>query len=523
MNEVVPLAWRDALRASARARGLSMGLAAPVCLLAGVFILHMATAGRYGYQRDELYFLACARRLAWGYVDQPPMIAVVGAATTFLFGDSLYALRFFPALAAALTVLAAGLTARRLGGSPIAQGFAMLAVAVAPFYLAVGNLLTMNAFEPLLWTGSAYLMMDILDEKPGLRRRVVLGVLMGMGILTKYTSGFFALSLYAAVLVCPQRRLMRRADFWVAPLVAAAIVAPNIFWQYAHGWPQIVLLYNAMLNKDLALSPGVFMLEQILMVNPLTSPLWIAGLIFFLRGAQGRYHVFSWSYAILFCLYVALRAKVYYLAPIYPLLFAGGACAMESGLLRSTARRAVYAFSMVAVGALILPQVIPIFPLPTFLTYQHWVDLRQVKASRHDIGRVPEQYADMLGWDVLVAQVASVYNALPPSQRARTAIWAENYGQAGAIDELGPPYGLPHAISGHNNYYLWGPREYDGSSVIAIGVPAALTQLEFGEVRRAATFTYPYVLPENNNVPIFVCTRPRKPLAAFWPRTKTYW
>jgi Dolichyl-phosphate-mannose-protein mannosyltransferase len=494
-----------------------------VFFAASTFVLHLATAGRYGYHRDELYFIACARHLAWGYVDQPPMIAVIAGAAMFLFGHSLYALRSFSALAAALIVVTSGLTARRLGGGAVAQGFAMLAVAAAPFYLAVGNLLTMNAFEPLFWISVAYLLMDILDEKPGLWSRPLLGVVIGLGILMKYTIGLFVLSLWAAMFASPQRRLMQRADFSIVPGVATLLAAPNVLWQYAHGWPQFVVLRNAMLHKDITLGPVVFALQQALMVNPLTLPLWIAGLFFFLRRDNGRYNIFFWSYALLFITDVALSAKVYYLAPIYPVLFAGGACATEAWLARSPARRIGYAVSLTLAGAIILPQVIPILPLPTFLAYQHLVDFRQIKGYKHDTGLLPEQYADMLGWDRLVEQVASVYSALPSMQRARTAIWAENYGQAAAIDALGEQYGLPKAISGHNNYYLWGTRGYDGSSVIAIGVPESLTRMEFRQTRRAATFADPYVLPQQNNVSIALCTRPREPLAVFWPRTKAYW
>jgi hypothetical protein len=489
----------------------------------GTFALHFAAAGRYGYHRDELYFLACARRLAWGYVDQPPFIVVIAHAASVLFGQSLYALRFFPALAAALMVVLTGHLARRLGGGKTAQGFAMLAVALAPFYLAVGNLLTMNAFEPLLWTAASYVLIDILDGKTSARRWILLGLIIALGILTKYTMGFYALGLCVALLALPQRKLLRSHGFFLALGVAAALTAPNVWWQYAHEWPQYTLLHNAMLHKDVELGPLVFGLQQILMVNPLSFPLWAAGLMFFLRANEGRYRVFSAAYAVLFIVYVALRAKVYYLAPIYPLLFAGGACALEAWLLRGRARRIAYACALCSVGAMILPQVIPILPLPTFLAYQHLLDFRQIKGYKHAVGLLPEQYADMAGWEGLVEQTAGVYNALPPAQRAHTAIWAENYGQAAAIDLLGEQYGLPRAISGHNNYYLWGVRGYSGASVIAVGVPSWLTHTEFGEVRRMGTFTNPYVLPDQNNLSIELCTRPKMPLAEFWPRAKAYW
>ena len=298
----------------------------------GTFVLHIATAGQYGYQRDELYFLACARHLAWGYVDQPPMIAIVAKAALF-FGRSLYAIRLFPALAAALIVVSTGRLAARLGGGTIAQGFAMLAVVVAPFYLAVGNLLTMNAFEPFLWTLAAYLIVELFDRASGLEnppklsaRRAFLWIFLGavtaLGVLTKYTMGFFALSLCAAALLSARtRRCLRCGGVALAIGVALLLTAPNLWWQYIHGWPQIQLLADAATRKNVDLGAMGFVLSQILMVNPLAFPLWAGGLFFFFRSHAGSYRLFFWSYVLLCVVYIGLRAKVYYLAPIYPLLF----------------------------------------------------------------------------------------------------------------------------------------------------------------------------------------------------------
>lgn len=516
---------QTATRHALRSQTLAGSQALLLLFGVGTFALHFTTAGQYGYQRDELYFLACAKHLAWGYVDQPPMIAVIAKAAVLLFGQSLPALRLFPALAAAAIVVLTGRLAERLGGGPVAQAFAMLAVAVAPFYLAVGNLLTMNAFEPLLWTAAASLILSILRAYPVPRKRywVALGATVALGILTKYTMGFFALSLCAALLFLPERRLMRNPGFWVSIALTLLLTAPNLMWQYSHAWPQIELLRSAVENKDVNLGAVNWMLSQILMVNPMTFPLWLAGLIFFSRTENGRLRVFSLSYVFLCVVYITLRAKVYYLAPIYPLLFSAGACKLERRLNAHPAWRASYAAAMLLLGALILPQVIPILPLPTFLRYQAFIDFRQIKEEDHTIGSVPQQYADMLGWDRMVLQTAQIYESLPPRQRARAAIWTENYGEAAAIDLLGKKYGLPEAISGHNTYYLWGPRGYDGSVVIAVGLPPSLTHALFGSVRRVGMFEDPYVMPYQNHVAIDVCTRPRMPLREFWPRAKAYY
>jgi hypothetical protein len=225
---------------------------------------------------------------------------------------------------------------------------------------------------------------------------------------------------------------------------------------------------------------------------------------------------------LLFTAYVVLHAKVYYFAPVYAVLFAGGAVFAQDFLAQRALLRRSYAVTLVLVGLLILPQVVPVLPIPAFLTYQRLIDFRTVKEENHAPGRLPQQWADMFGWDGLVAHIAAAYEALPPDQRARAAVWTQNYGEAGAVDLLGRAYGLPQAISGHNNYYLWGTRGYDGSVVLAVGLSPALERAEFRRIRRLGAFSDPLLMPYQNNVAIDLCTQPIEPLARFWPQAKSY-
>ena len=236
----------------------------------------LAASGGYGYQRDELYFVSCARHLAWGYVDQPPLIAVIARIALGLFGDSLTALRLLPALAGAITVVLTGRLTRSLGGGPFAQGLAMLAIALAPFYLAVGNLLTMNAFEPLLWMGAAYLFIKA-EETNALWIWAALGAVVGLGLDNKYTMFFFEACGLCAIALTPARRVFRLRGFYLAAAIAAVLVAPTLVWQYAHGWPQLEVLRHASSDKNVVVGPLAFYLQQVLMMNPLAAPLWIAG------------------------------------------------------------------------------------------------------------------------------------------------------------------------------------------------------------------------------------------------------
>jgi hypothetical protein len=507
-------------------RGLprSPALALPAPLYAafgaGTFLLHYLCAGAYGYQRDELYFLACARHLAWGYVDQPPLIAFIAAFSTWLFGESLHAIRLLPALASAAVVLLTGVLARHFGANRYGQAIAMAAVVVAPIFLYAGTIMTMNAFEPLFWIGSAWYFVRIVDAS-GKRSTdwAGLAACIALGILNKYTMGAFALAMLAGVALSPQRRLLLSWRALAASGAVLLLIAPNIAWQLSHGWPQIEVLRSAVAGKNPPLSAAEFFFQQTLLANPATLPMWLAGLWFLWRATA--YRAFSIAYLLLFAGYVLVHGKVYYFASLYPVLFAAGAVPLARRL-QTPLPRAAYACALALTGIVIAPQVLPILPLPAFVRYQNVLDFRHIPEEQRAPGRVPQQFADMLGWDTLAAQVANVYAAVPADVRGRTAILTRNYGMAGAIDHYGKRYGLPGAISGHNNYFLWGPGAYTGESVIAVGIPEDLLHGEFVVVQLAGVFHDPWILPRENDVPIYRCSEPRAPLATFWPRLRDY-
>jgi Dolichyl-phosphate-mannose-protein mannosyltransferase len=486
------------------------------------FVLHMLAAGRYGYQRDELYFISCARHLAWGYVDQPPLIAVVAKVALAVFGDSLYGLRFLPAVAAAATVVVVGRIARRLEGGPLAQGIAMLALALAPFYLAVGNLLTMNAFEPLLWMSAAYLFVKASgSDRP--QHWLALGIVVGLGFLNKYSMFFYMGCACIAIALTRERTVFLRRGLWFAVVVAVVLVLPSLVWQAQHGWPQIEVLRNAASDKNVVVSPGAFYLEQLLMMNPLAAPVWLAGLWFLLFAPGGaRLRWFGLTYVLLSVLYVAFQAKVYYLAPIYPVLFGAGGVVVERVLAPRRVLAVVYTALILVSGLAIAPEAFPLLPLPAFLAYQNLLDLRDIKMEKHPSGRVPQQFADMLGWPVLTQAMTAAYDALPPAQRTGAAILTHNYGQAAALDFFGPKNGLPPALSGHNNYYLYGTQGFSGDVVLALGLDPVLLRTEWRSVVRVGTFHDDYLLPDQNDVPIYRCTGRIADFAAWWPHTRRY-
>lgn len=480
--------------------------------------LHLAFSGLYGYQRDELYFIACARHLAWGYVDQPPLIAFIVEGSLRLFGDTLAALRILPALAAGVLVGLSGHAARQLGGGPYAVAITALGVALAPFDLAVGSLLTMNAFEPLLWLALALFVKAQIDA-PRTWRWIAIGGVVGVGVLNKWSMGLYALALLAGVIFSPARRAVLVPGLGVAVAVAAAITAPNFAWQAFHAWPQLQVLHNADIAKNARVSPGVFLAEQLPLMNPFCAPLWMTGLYALLRSR--RYAGFAFAYGLLVATELALHGKVYYVAPIYPGLIAVGAVAVE----RATRRQALFRFGLagaIAVaGVAIMPLATPALPLAMLLKYQHAIDVRSVKMEDHPAGLVPQQFADQLGWNELEATVARAIASLPPGERASAAILTGDYGQAAALDFLGRRDKLPPAISGHNEYYVWGPHG-EHSTIVAVGVPRAVLAREYRSIQLVATYESPYVLPQNSNLPIYWCRKPRMPLARFWPQLRDY-
>jgi len=524
-RKLVSFGAADPPAQSRNARGESFALDSAVLLAAiagfATFVFHVATSGAYGYHRDELYYISCARHLAWGYVDLPPLSPVIIKVALSVFGDSLTGLRLLPALAAAATVVLSGRIARRLGGGLVAQGLAMLALALAPFYLAVGNIMTMNAFEPLLWVSAAYLFMKAeSDDRP--LRWLALGIVVGLGCLNKDSMFLFMGSACIGIAFTPQRRAFARPGFWLAVAVALALVAPSLAWQSAHGWPHVEVLRNKAAGLNTTLDPATFYLWQILMMGPLSAPLWIAGLWFVFSPGGARLRWFGLTYFILLLVHLALQAKVYYLAPIYPVLIAAGSVVIERALRPRRWLAVAYASVLLVAGLVIAPTAFPLLPLKTFIAYQRIFDMRGIMMERRPVGIVPEQFADEFGWDSLVDTMAAAYRRIPADQRAQAVFLASNYGQAGALDFFGPKRGLPPALSGHLNYFLYGTRGASGNVVLAIGLDPRLLRTQWKSVVRVATYHDDYVLPDDNDLAIYLCTRPVGDFAAWWPRTRRY-
>jgi 4-amino-4-deoxy-L-arabinose transferase-like glycosyltransferase len=488
--------------------------------------VQLAASHGYGYFRDELYYLACADHLAWGYVDHPPLSIALLAATRALLGDGLLAIRLVPALAGALTVYLAGVIARALGGGRFAQAVACGCALAAPLYLGLDHIYSMNALDLVFWSLAVLLLVQILGgEGAQWRRWLLLGVVVGLGLLNKVSVLWLVAGLVAGLLLSPRRRLFLGAGPWLAAALAAVLFLPHLLWQVHHGWPTLEFIHNATSKKMLPLSVTQFVGDQLLALDPLTAPVWVAGLVWALAGRGTRWRPLAVLYLAVTALLLANgSARVAYLAPAYVPLFALGGQALEGWLLPARWRGVVVAV-VVASGVALAPLALPVLPVPAYLRYAAALGIKPGTEEKNAVGPLPQFFADMFGWPELARAVAAVHERLPPADRATTAIHANNYGDAAAIDLFGRRLGLPGATAGHNNYWLWGPgpRAAATTVVIIIGGEAESHRQAFERVEQVSTTgPCPYCMPYERDQPLFVCRGLRRPLAQIWPRLKHY-
>jgi hypothetical protein len=488
-------------------------------------IVHFLTNSRYGYFRDELYYIACARHPALGYVDLAPLSALLLRIELAIFGDSLFALRLFPALASAGTVWLTGVIARQLGGRAWAAGLASIGSLSALVFLALGNVYSMNIFEPLFWMGCAYCLIRIIQ---GGRQTWWLwfGALAGLGVENKHSIAFFGIGVVLALLLSPQRREFARAGIWFGGLIALALTLPNLIWQIQHHWPTYELLTNiAHSHKNVVLSPPEFLLQQMLILNPATLPLWLGGLIWLFAATEGRrYRVLGFAYLITLAEFIILHGKHYYLAPVYPILFAAGGVALErwlAGSLRFV--RPLYAAVMILVAAILAPTVVPILPPEKLVAYMEAIHFTPPKTETSHTAALPQLFADQFGWREMAASVGRAYTKLSPNDQRIVGIFCQNYGQAGAIDFFGNQYGLPPALSGHQNYFLWGPRGYTGDLLLVLDDDDGDEREQFRSVQDLGPVeTSRWAMPWEQRQHIYLCRGLKRDLRQVWPTLKEW-
>jgi 4-amino-4-deoxy-L-arabinose transferase-like glycosyltransferase len=504
-------------------------------IAATAFGLEMAVSARYGYARDELYFLAAGHHLAFGYVDQPPLTPLLARFAAAAAGNTLAGVRVVPALGLVVLVVATAAMSRQLGAGRTGQLLAALAAATCGEFLGAMHELTTTAPDFVFWAITLLLLVRLLaSEDP--RWWVAIGGCVGVASEAKWNIGFLAAALVAGVAATDARRLLRSRYLLLGAVIAAALAAPDLVWQALHGWPNLDV-FRALQGSALH-NRVVFWPSQILFTGPAVAPVCVSGVIWSLRSpAARRFRPAAIACVLAIGLQFVLGGKAYYPGAAYTFLIAAGSVPLERRLaarpaVRPTLARLVgpaalgrlvrpaalgrlvrpataTAVSMLAGAALAAPVALSVLPARTL----HTVPLQKIN---YDL-------AETIAWPRLVALVATEYRSLPASQQRRTAIVTGNYGEAGAIDRYGPGLALPQAYSGANNFWLWGPPPAGDDAVIGVNMDPALLRREFAQVRLVATFSNGLgVSDDEQGVQIYVATGPRSSWAQAWPAFRNY-
>ncbi len=490
------------------------------------FLLHLYFNNQYGYFRDEFDYMACGDHLAWGYVDQPPLVPFLINLSRLVLGDSLRSIRIVPALATSAAVILTAMIARELGGRRFALVLSALAFIAVPFYLNDGSVMTTNCLEPLLWMGCVYFaILAIKRDNP--RYWLWFGVVAGIGLEEKYSIAVLGFCIVVGLLLTEQRRVFTRRWIWLGGALAFLVFLPNFLWNVQNHWPFVELMRNIKAEgRDVVLSPAAYFAQQVLIVHPILAPIWITGLLAFLFSAWLKpYRFLGWSYLAAFTVFVVLKGKNYYLGPIYPVYLAAGAVVIESyiGRSRQVWLKPALLVLILAGGAWLAPVVMPVLPVEQFISYMAKLPFK-VPRSEHSHMRaiLPQHFADEFGWEEMVATVNQAYGRLSPEERLGCGIFAQNYGQAGAIDFFGRRYGLPPALSGNQTYFLWGPRGYSGNCLIVLDDSREVLEREFEHVEYVGkSADNPYAM--EREIPVFICRGAKfGSLAGIWPRLKRW-
>jgi hypothetical protein len=497
--------------------GTTLTVGAFAVLTVAVHLLVNAFGG-YGLFRDELYYIACSRHLAPGYVDHPSLSIVVLAATRLLFGQSLFAIRLVPAVLSGLAVVLLGRLVVRLGGGRLAVVVASTAFVASPQLLAFFSYYSMNSIDIVLWLLAGNALVGVI-ERPSLGRWAWLGLALGLGLANKTSALWLCAGVAAAVLLTDLRRQLRYAGPYLAAAIAVAFLAPFVLWNVANGWPHLEFMRNAVAGKYSELTRWRFIRTQFDSMNMFTYLISLPGLWWCLFHSVGRRHraiaiVFLTTFGILLA---NAHTKSEYIAAAYPMLFAAGGVALSS--LRGRWRLAVLSpvlLLVVAQGIVSVPFAMPILPVETFIRYARALGVAPSTPEKKQLAELPQFYADMHGWEEVAQHVSAVYATIPEPERASTVMLVGNYGEAGAIEYYAQTYPLPRVICTHNAYWFWGPGDEPITTFIRLGGSREDYTENYGEITPVGVHTARYCMPYENNLSVFVVRQRKLPIQQQW-------
>ena len=486
----------------------------------GLFIFHLLANRQYGFHGDELYFIVCGSRPAWGYVDHPPLVPMVVWLATELMGTNLFALRFFPALVLGASCVLTGWLARRLGAGRYGEFLAAVTFVCTPMMLRAGAFLNIPCFEVFFWLVAVHLLVSICKrDQP--RWWLAIGALCGVALLAKHTTFFLGTGMAVGLVLSQRRRDLMTAWPWAGGAIALAIFLPNLLWQYQHDWATLEFVRSLNATEMQQTGRIEFIAAQFILMNALGAMVWLSGLGYFFKSSAGRpYRMMGWIFATLLIIMLAFKAKVYYLAPAYPMLMAGGAVLLERKLAGSRWiwMRAALPAAIAVTGLAFIPLSTPLGSLESKEQYLG----KLLGFMTDDPSELTFDFRYQLGRPEQLQVFRDVYEGLREEDRKNCVILTDEYDGASMVNVLGPDMGLPDAISGNNSYYLWGPRGASGECVIVFGYDEELLRECFGEVKVAALAPCPWYKKFEHGRPVYLCRKPLAPLEELWPRFKRY-
>ncbi|MHC4791317.1 MAG: glycosyltransferase family 39 protein, partial [Planctomycetota bacterium] len=440
----------------------------------------------YGLFRDELYYIALSDNLDFGYVDVPPLAPFLLAMVRLIMGTSFFSLHLLPAVCGALVVLLVYSMVKKMGGNFGALLLSLTCVTLAPIYICWESLFTYDAFDKLCWTLALYAMVLLL--KTGEKKYwIFFGIAAGIGLLVKITMLYLGFGILTALLLTKERRYFSSRQLWMGGAIALLIFSPYILWQIKEGFPALEYYKNYALGKTWPVTPLEFIKNQIVVMNILSFPVWLAGLYYFIFNKEGKkFKVLGYAYIIILIIGIILKVKFYLIAPFYTVLFAGGAVFIEGfaerrkiGWLKRKA-----AIVILLGGLAHVPFVRPILPIDVFIKYTGDDAYMGVKGERVKLQELHQHFADRFGWEEMAARVGDVYNSLSEEEKVKACVLTGNYGEAGAVWFFGEKYNLPKPISGHLQYFIWGPRGNSGEVVISLGIDTKKLKNHFDNVEQ---------------------------------------
>jgi 4-amino-4-deoxy-L-arabinose transferase-like glycosyltransferase len=475
-------------------------------IAAALAALLISFSDRYGYHRDELYFLVSGQHPAWGYPDQPPLVPLLARLASSLDATSLVLLRLPSALASAALVLLTGLLARELGGQRAAQVLAAASISVAAVVLGAGHLLSTTTFGLPVWALVCWLVVRILRTGND-RLWLVVGLTAGVGLFDSDLVVFLLFAIVAGLAIAGPRRPLRSGWLYAGGLIALVMWLPYLLWQARHGWPELAISRSIATGGSGTSAPRWQLLpQQLVLVSPYLAPVWVTGLVRLLRGPALRWcRALGVAYLVLVAVFLITGGKPYYLAGMFPLLLAAGSQPVVEWTRRGRSRlRRALVGAAVVLSLTSLPIVLPIVSVGS-------VRHTPIVALNYDAG-------ETIGWPAYVREIGAVYATVPPARRASTVVLASNYGEAGAVDRFGRADGLPAAYGVHNGFWYWGPPPASATAAVAVGFDRGTLARVCGTLRLAGHLdNHVGVADDEQGAPVWVCSALRAPWPVLWP------